>query len=160
VERASRRVHRTTPPPMETVPFPRRSSVAAPRRSGHRRAMTFLIYGANGYSGALIAEEAVRRGHRPVLAGRALGKVRPIADRHGLSARAFSLDDAADARRGLEGVELVVHAAGPFVFTSATMIEACLDVGASYADITGEIPVFARTFSYDARARERSVCLM
>ena len=29
-----------------------------------------LIYGANGYTGTLIAEEAVRRGLRPVLAGR------------------------------------------------------------------------------------------
>jgi short subunit dehydrogenase-like uncharacterized protein len=30
----------------------------------------FLIYGANGYAGGLIAREAVRRGLQPVLAGR------------------------------------------------------------------------------------------
>src|SRR5260370_30056942 len=30
----------------------------------------FLIYGANGYTGALIARAAVARGHRPLLAGR------------------------------------------------------------------------------------------
>jgi short subunit dehydrogenase-like uncharacterized protein len=29
-----------------------------------------LIYGANGYTGRLVVEEAVRRGLRPVLAGR------------------------------------------------------------------------------------------
>ena len=30
----------------------------------------FLIYGATGYTGSLIAHEAVRRGDRPILAGR------------------------------------------------------------------------------------------
>jgi uncharacterized protein YbjT (DUF2867 family) len=30
----------------------------------------FLIYGATGYTGSLIADEAVRRGYRPILAGR------------------------------------------------------------------------------------------
>ena len=29
-----------------------------------------MIYGANGYTGRLIAAEAARRGHKPVLAGR------------------------------------------------------------------------------------------
>ena len=31
---------------------------------------TFLLYGDNGYTGRLIAREAVVRGLRPVLAGR------------------------------------------------------------------------------------------
>ena len=30
----------------------------------------WLLYGAYGYTGELIAEEAIARGHRPVLAGR------------------------------------------------------------------------------------------
>jgi short subunit dehydrogenase-like uncharacterized protein len=33
----------------------------------------WLIYGANGYTGTLIAKEAVSRGLRPVLAGRSRG---------------------------------------------------------------------------------------
>jgi hypothetical protein len=31
---------------------------------------SWVIYGAYGYSGALIADEAVRRGHQPLLSGR------------------------------------------------------------------------------------------
>ena len=31
---------------------------------------TWLIYGANGYTGSLIAREAARRGLEPILAGR------------------------------------------------------------------------------------------
>ena len=30
----------------------------------------WVLYGANGYTGALIAEEAKRQGGRPILAGR------------------------------------------------------------------------------------------
>ncbi|MDT7790418.1 MAG: hypothetical protein QOF58_8837, partial [Pseudonocardiales bacterium] len=32
--------------------------------------MTWMVYGANGYTGRLIAELAVKRGERPILAGR------------------------------------------------------------------------------------------
>ena len=42
--------------------------------------MEWMIYGANGYTGQLIAELAASRGHKPVLAGRSADKVRPMAD--------------------------------------------------------------------------------
>jgi short subunit dehydrogenase-like uncharacterized protein len=98
-----------------------------------------IIYGANGYTGGLIVEEAVRRGLRPVLAGRDAPAVRALAARHGLEAGVFTLDEA---RRGLEGAPLVLHCAGPFSATCAPMVEACLATGAHYVDITGEIDVF------------------
>ena len=41
----------------------------------------WMIYGAYGYSGELIAEEALRQGHRPVLAGRSEEKLLPVAER-------------------------------------------------------------------------------
>jgi short subunit dehydrogenase-like uncharacterized protein len=37
-----------------------------------------MIYGANGYTGELIAREAVERGLRPILAGRSKEKVEPL----------------------------------------------------------------------------------
>ena len=37
--------------------------------------MKWMIYGANGYTGELIARDAVKRGLRPVLAGRSRDKV-------------------------------------------------------------------------------------
>jgi short subunit dehydrogenase-like uncharacterized protein len=33
-------------------------------------AARLLVYGATGYTGELIAREAARRGHEPILAGR------------------------------------------------------------------------------------------
>ena len=42
--------------------------------------MAFLIYGANGYTGELIAREAVRRGQKPILAGRNVDKLATLAN--------------------------------------------------------------------------------
>src|SRR5260370_673700 len=49
--------------------------------------MAWMIYGANGYSGALLARSAARRGERPVLAGRTSSSVAPLAASLGLSYR-------------------------------------------------------------------------
>jgi short subunit dehydrogenase-like uncharacterized protein len=104
----------------------------------------WLIYGAYGYTGDLIAREAVARGMKPVLAGRNREKVEPLAKELGLECRAFALDDAAS---GLAGTKLVLHCAGPFSKTSRPMLEGCLEAGAHYLDITGEIAVLEHTLA-------------
>jgi len=119
-----------------------------------------MIYGANGYTGAMVVEEAVRRGLRPVLAGRSAAALEAIAQKHGLPVRAFALDNPQALRSGLNGIGLVLHCAGPFSATSAPMLEACLDVGAHYLDITGEIDVFAHCHAQDARAKERNIVVL
>ena len=40
-----------------------------------------LIYGAYGYTGSLIVEDALEQGLRPLLAGRDAGKLKPLAER-------------------------------------------------------------------------------
>ncbi len=120
----------------------------------------WLLYGAYGFTGELIAEEAVRRGHRPTLAGRSRSKLEPLAKRLRLPMVAVELDDPAALRNAIDGHALVLHAAGPFVHTALPMLRACLEVGAHYLDITGEIPVFEQTFAHDRQARERDLALI
>lgn len=119
--------------------------------------MTWMVYGANGYTGRLIAELAVQRGERPILAGRSLEKVEPIAAALGLEHRAF---DLTQARANLEDVEAVVHCAGPFSRTSGAMVDACLNTRTHYLDITGEIDVFESVALRDADAREAGIVLL
>ncbi|HZN93489.1 MAG TPA: saccharopine dehydrogenase NADP-binding domain-containing protein, partial [Myxococcales bacterium] len=120
----------------------------------------WMIYGASGYTGVLLAEEAARRGLRPLLAGRSEAKLRPLAERLGMSFRAVGLEDPAALRRALEGVRAVLHCAGPFVDTSAPMVRACLEVKAHYLDITGERSVFQQVLARDVEAKARGVCLI
>jgi short subunit dehydrogenase-like uncharacterized protein len=121
--------------------------------------MQWMIYGANGYTGELIAREAKARGLAPVLAGRSAAKVRPLAEALGLEHRAFTLDDARQVDDGLRGIGLVLHCAGPFSQTSAPMIEGCLRAGAHYLDITGEIAVFEHAHAQNDRARVAGVVI-
>lgn len=122
--------------------------------------MDWMIYGANGYTGQLMVEEAIKRGYRPVLAGRSRETIEPIAQKYGLPARVFALDKHEAVVMGLRGMELVLHCAGPFSKTSAPMVKACLDVGVHYLDITGEIDVFAHCHALDAEAKQRGIVVL
>lgn len=124
--------------------------------------MSWMIYGATGFTGKLTAEEAVKRGHSPILGGRSEAKLRPLADQLNLEYRAFSLDSVDSVSSALKSaeVELVLHIAGPFIHTSDVMIQACLAVGAHYLDITGEIEVFQNAYSYHQQALDKQIVIM
>jgi short subunit dehydrogenase-like uncharacterized protein len=119
----------------------------------------WMIYGANGYTGELIAREAVNRNLRPVLAGRTAVKVEQLASNLGLQARVFDLGNAAATSRSVEGMGLILHCAGPFSATAAPMIAACLATHAHYLDITGEISVFEHARTLDAAARAAGIII-
>ncbi len=120
----------------------------------------YLIYGANGYTGALTARLAVERGHRPVLAGRNRESVSELAGQLNLEYRAFGLDDPAALDAGLRGVVTVLHCAGPFSHTWKAMSDACLRTKVHYLDITGEVLVFESLAARDAEAKAAGVMLM
>ncbi|AKT42896.1 saccharopine dehydrogenase family protein [Chondromyces crocatus] len=114
----------------------------------------WMLYGATGYTGTLLAEEAVRRGHRPLLAGRSPEKLRPLAERLDLELLAVAVEETTALEAALRDVALVFNAAGPFSRTSAPILDACLATKTSYVDITGEMPVLEHTLGLDAQARE------
>ena len=113
----------------------------------------WMIYGANGYTGELIARAAA--GEKPLLAGRNAPRIEALARDLGCESRVFGVD-----RPRLDGVSLVLHCAGPFVHTSAPMVRACLEAGVHYLDITGEISVFESIMALDADAKRRNVTLL
>jgi short subunit dehydrogenase-like uncharacterized protein len=121
------------------------------------RGGTFLIYGANGYTGSLVTEAARSRGLAPILAGRRASAVAAVAARTGLESRGFHLMDPASAREAIRDVAVVANCAGPFSATSRAMIDACLATGTHYVDITGEVAVFEAAHARDAEARRSGV---
>jgi short subunit dehydrogenase-like uncharacterized protein len=119
-----------------------------------------LLYGANGYTGALIARLAAERGLRPILAGRNHGAVAAVAAPLGLEYRAFALEDAAALHAALAEVRAVLLCAGPFAHTARRVADACLRSKTHYLDITGEIAVFEALAARDAEARAAGVMLL
>ncbi|MCW8869075.1 MAG: saccharopine dehydrogenase NADP-binding domain-containing protein [Proteobacteria bacterium] len=102
----------------------------------------WLLYGAYGYTGELIARQAVKDGLTPVLAGRDAVKTKQLAKELGLSHVAFSVSDLAGNNQLLKTYDLVLNCAGPFSQTAEVFLDACLETPCHYFDITGEIGVF------------------
>ncbi len=119
----------------------------------------WMIYGANGYTGRLVAQEAKRQGLAPILAGRDPAAIEALAGELALPWRAFALGDVAATRRALANVAVVANCAGPFSATSGPMIAACIVAHTHYIDITGEIDAFVAAERQHAAARVAGIVL-
>ncbi|TBR18150.1 MAG: hypothetical protein EPO57_07980 [Chitinophagaceae bacterium] len=103
---------------------------------------SFLLYGATGYSGKLIAQHAKYYNLTPVLAGRSEEKLSLLAKELNTTYHVVSLSETEKLEKLLAKFSLVLHAAGPFIYTAKQMIDACIKTNTHYIDITGEIAVF------------------
>ena len=124
---------------------------------------TWMIYGANGYTGRLCVEEALRRGERPIIAGRNADAISKMAEKTGLPSRVFSLDEGAGEQKianELRDVHTLLLCAGPFSRTSRPALDACLASGTHYVDVTGEIAVFESCIRKHADALKAGIAVL
>jgi len=119
--------------------------------------MTLLIYGAYGYTGELIAREALDRGIDIIVAGRSESKARELGTELGTESRVFEAEDAAEH---LDDVDVLLNCAGPFIKTYEPLVEACLDTATPYLDITGELGVFEAIAEHDRKAEDAGIPLL
>jgi short subunit dehydrogenase-like uncharacterized protein len=120
----------------------------------------WILYGATGYTGRLIAEEAVRRKMQPILAGRDANAISKIATELRLEHRGFGLGNEAVVRESIRGAKLVLNCAGPFSATARPLIAACLAERVHYLDITGELDVIEAAAKCDEQAQQAGVIVM
>lgn len=120
----------------------------------------WLIYGANGYTGELIVEEARKRGHTPIVAGRSRDAVGAVAKRFSLESRVFDLAHGDTLASHLKDIDLVLNCAGPFSATAKPMLEGCARAGSHYLDITGEIDIFEHVHGQSARFADAGIVAM
>ncbi|SFR54920.1 saccharopine dehydrogenase family protein [Halogeometricum limi] len=116
-----------------------------------------LVYGAYGYTGRLVAEEAAERDFDVVLAGRDEVKTREVATELDLPYRTFDVSQTANL---LDDVSVVLNCAGPFAETADHVVDACIETGTHYLDITGELPVFERIKRRGDEAEAAGVTLL
>jgi short subunit dehydrogenase-like uncharacterized protein len=116
-----------------------------------------VLFGASGYTGRRVAEAMVRRGLRPILAGRSAGKLTDLARRIGnlglgneepgdLDVATADVGDAASIRALISRADVLVSTVGPFSALGEPALKAAVDTGAIYLDSTGEPPFIRRVF--------------
>ncbi len=120
----------------------------------------WLIYGASGYTAKLIIDEAIKRGHQPILAGRSETTVLPTAEAYKLPYRIFPSGNAHQISQHLDDVGVVLNCAGPFEDTATPIRGACLEKGVHYLDITGEMTVLADGLALDQQAKDKGVAFI
>ena len=127
-----------------------------------------LLYGATGYSGGLIATEGKERGmskqdggnFKMILAARNGTELRRVAEKNCMDYRVFGLDDRHEVRKRLDGIDVVLNAAGPFAFTAERLLNAALAMGCHYVDINGEVDVYMKLDDFGREATQRGVAIV
>lgn len=111
---------------------------------------TWALFGATGVLGELIAQEALSRGHRPLLVGRDAPRLRAVASRLRLS-----MQVAQTAEQRLEvfrASSLVLNAAGPFTQTGLAVLDSALEAKRPCLDVSGELPFLREVLAAHPRA--------
>ena len=124
----------------------------------------FLLYGATGYTGELIARRCAAAGIRPVVSGRNAEAVAALAKELKLEYRIAGVDDAAALDKAINCLpatnRMVLNCAGPFSHTAKQVSAACLRSRAHYLDITGEITVFEMMARLGKEAEKQGLMLL
>lgn len=121
---------------------------------------SFLLYGANGYTGELIARYAAQYDLQPILAGRREEVIKPLAAKLNYPYKIFDVANSNALLTALKEVKVIVNAAGPFQFTAKPIINACLQSGTHYLDVNGDITVFEMIRQLDADAKQAGIMLL
>ncbi|WP_085690531.1 MULTISPECIES: trans-acting enoyl reductase family protein [unclassified Pseudomonas] len=119
---------------------------------------TLMIYGATGYTGRMAAEHAKAQGLDLVIAGRTAEKLESLAAQLDVPFRVFKPDE--QAAQALEGIAVLLNFAGPFAQTADALMQACIQAGVDYLDITAEINVYRRAEQLGAQAASANVMLL
>ena len=102
-----------------------------------------VIYGANGFSGRLIAE-FLREYNVPfIAAGRSLSRLQDVMKQvPGIETADYECVETQgsveELTRLFTGARVVCNTAGPFIYNGPWVIEAALKAGCHYLDISGE----------------------
>ncbi|GIH41131.1 saccharopine dehydrogenase [Microbispora corallina] len=133
---------------------------------GYRSGMTtarIVLFGATGFTGRLTAEALVRRGARPLLAGRDQGRLDALAASLGTDPPTAVADVSRpeSVRRLIEPGDVLISTVGPFLRWGEAAVTGAIDAGAVYLDSTGEPPFIKRVFQrYGPAAAARGAALL
>ncbi|MDF3294282.1 saccharopine dehydrogenase NADP-binding domain-containing protein [Streptomyces silvisoli] len=123
----------------------------------------FVVLGASGTTGGLIAGHLVRRGANVVLAGRDARRLGETAARLGsgtVSTVTVDLTDPDSLAAAVGAGRVLVNTVGPFARLAPPVVTACLDAGTAYLDLANERTAVRALLERDTEARKRGVALV
>ncbi len=120
----------------------------------------WLIYGANGYTGRLVVEQAVKQGHNPVIAGRSPEKIKPIAEQYDLPYLILNLNDKNSVSEKLSNFKLISNFAGPYPLTVGPLADVCIENGIHYIDVSGDLNTIQHILDLDKQAKAKSIVMI
>jgi short subunit dehydrogenase-like uncharacterized protein len=122
-----------------------------------------VLFGATGFTGRRVAEALVRRGVRPVLAGRDRGRLEALREALGgeLEIRRATVGDPGTIAAAVEPGDILVTTVGPFGRLGDAAARASVDTGAHYLDLAGEPAFIRHVFDrYGPRAESAGVGML
>ena len=118
---------------------------------------TILIYGANGYTGKLVCEEAIKQNISIHIVGRNKEAIEELAKEWKVAHSIVGLENQQELDSLLTTYKTVIHCAGPFTETAEPMVQSCIRTKTNYIDITGEIWAFEIVMKYHQQAEEAGI---
>ena len=109
------------------------------------REFDLIIYGATGFTGRLVAQHMLTRapdGFRWAMAGRSADKLSTVAAEIGAQEIPTVLADSGDPASlaaMAESTRVLCTTVGPYATYGTPVVEACVEAGTDYTDLTGEV---------------------
>lgn len=119
-----------------------------------------LIYGATGYTGRLIVQQALASDIPVIIGGRNEEKLAEMANELNLPFRVFSLDEPALVDRALADVAVLLNCAGPFLHTANVLIKAAIRNQVHYLDVAAEHDSYTLAEAHHLEASDAGVMLL
>ena len=136
---------------------------------GKQREFDIIVYGATGFTGALVCEYLSKKeGLALGLGGRNKEKLeelraRLLKDEQSKKANKIevilgSTDDFESLKAMTKKTTVLCNCVGPYLANGFNIIEACLSEGAHYTDLCGEVPWIRQVVQkYHERAKEKEL---
>ena len=138
---------------------------------GNSRKYSVTLFGATGFTGGLCADylgEHLPDGVSWAIAGRNAGKLQAVVarlDQAGVTNLPTILEadvaDTASLDQMASSSKVIITTVGPYVWYGEPLVEACVEHGTHYCDLTGE-PEFVNNMisRHDERARNRGAAIV
>lgn len=121
----------------------------------------FVIYGATGYTGRIACQHAKSLDLPFVISGKSPHKLASLAAQLDVPYRVLSIDDfRVNTDSTLEGVKVLLNCAGPFAETAEPLMEACIQKGVHYLDVSAELSTYQLAEGLDKKAAGSGTMLL